>query len=363
MSFIPKLLRVASLCKLAVTALVASALCGGIVVPSATAQNPRANPGPRTVWPLTIVLPPRLVAGQPATLAVADSDGKLVAGTTVELGSGERVTTDRTGRAYFTAPAGGSVLIAKGDGTAAAVLVDSPSPADAKQPITVAPDVSLRDRFSICGGGLRGDADAYEVTINGEPGLVLAASPACVVVLAGAKAAPGSATISLEAGNQKWTASTALVSLEFEPAHPGLLPNQRGVLTVRVQGSERKLEISVENGVPSVIQFHRGDTQELRTSGGPQNVAQIEVKAIRAGDFSFHARLLAPPDAAAARRFLQAAEPLAAPEMQRSLRRMADQLEHHPRDVAKVRLELAPLIAQTAPGDLHTVLAAAAAAL
>jgi len=347
----------------AMLAFIVAVLFGGIGAQPVRSQSPRANPGPLTSGPLTIVLPPRLVPGQPVTLAVTDADGKLVAGTTVELGSGDRVTTDRTGRAYFTAPATGGAFLVKGDNTSAAVLVDSSSSANAKQPITVAPDVSLRDRFSICGGGLRGDADAYQVTLNGEPGLVLAASPACVEVLAGAKAAPGPATISLEAGAAKWTANTSLVSLEFEPPQPALLPGQRGKLTVHVRGSERKLDISVENGAPGVLQFLRGDIQRLQTSGGPQNVAQIEVKAIRAGDFSFHARLFSPPDAAAARRFLQAAEPLAQVSLQPKIRKLSERLQHHPRDSAKVRQELAPMIAQTASGDLHTLLSAAESAL
>jgi hypothetical protein len=358
-----KLGRVRALCNRVLFACVAAVVLGGMVPRGALAQNPIANPGPRTVWPITIVLPPRLVAGSPATLAVTDAEGKLVSGTTVELGSGERVSTDRTGRAYFTAPASAGVLLAKGDGVSAAVLVDPPRPNDAKQPITVAPDVSLRDRFAICGGGLRGDADAYQVTLNGEPGLVLAASPECVVVLAGAKTAPGRVDITLEAGKTKWTANTSLVSLEFEPPKPALQPEQKGKLIVRVHGSERKLDIVVGNRAPKVLQFARGDPQELQTSGGPQNLAEISVKAVRSGDFSFRARLASPPDVVAARGFLLAAAPLAPAAMQREIRKMADRLQRHPRDFAKIRLELAPIVAQTAAGDLHTLLAAAEAAL
>ncbi|HLE35737.1 MAG TPA: hypothetical protein VI699_01175, partial [Candidatus Acidoferrales bacterium] len=52
----------------------------------------------------TIVLPPKLSAGQQTTLAVLDSSGRLASSAVVEFSGGERVTTDATGRAVFTAP-------------------------------------------------------------------------------------------------------------------------------------------------------------------------------------------------------------------------------------------------------------------
>src|SRR5271166_4292735 len=57
-----------------------------------------------TTWTVSIVLPPKLVAGQPATLAVLGVDHRLAEGITVDLGKGQRVKTDRTGRAFFTTP-------------------------------------------------------------------------------------------------------------------------------------------------------------------------------------------------------------------------------------------------------------------
>ena len=71
------------------------------------------------------VLPARIVAGQPATLAVLGLDGKLAADVKVDLGNDQRVTTDATGRASFTAPGIGAVLLAKVSGTSAAALLDS----------------------------------------------------------------------------------------------------------------------------------------------------------------------------------------------------------------------------------------------
>jgi hypothetical protein len=303
------------------------------------------------------------VASRPATLAVLGVDGKLGSGVAIDLGNGQRVTTDRTGRAYFTAPASGDIFLAKGPGASAASLVDPALTADAPKALTVAPDVSLHEQFSICGSGLRGDADAYEVWINREPSLVLAASPVCIVVLPGANAKPGQATISIKAGASQWKAKTTLVSLDFESPRPPLLPDKKGHLLVRVNGSEQRLGIVVENRTPGVLRFLRGDKQELRTRGGPQNFAEVSVKTIRSGDFSFRARLLPPPDVASARRYLQAAAPLAPNETQLDIRKLADRLAHHPREFDQVRQKLSQMVAHTIPGDFRTLLAAAESAL
>src|SRR5580704_15781782 len=81
----------------------------------------RAQAAPVTKFPVSIVLPPKLVAGQPGTLAVLDADGRLAPDVTVELGPQQntsqgkvqRVTTDITGRAFFTAPPQGGVIFAR----------------------------------------------------------------------------------------------------------------------------------------------------------------------------------------------------------------------------------------------------------
>src|ERR1700740_453783 len=70
----------------------------------------RAQSTSATTWTVSIVLPPRLVAGQPATLAVLGVDGRLAQGITVDVGRGQRVKTDKSGRAFFTASADAPVL-------------------------------------------------------------------------------------------------------------------------------------------------------------------------------------------------------------------------------------------------------------
>jgi hypothetical protein len=314
-------------------------------------------------WMVTIVLPPSVVAGQPATLAVFGVDGKLAPGVSVEVGKHERVVTDTTGRATFTAPADGGVVVAKASGKAAAALVGSADQGNGSQTISVAPAISLKDSFSICGGGFRGEADANRVKINQERALILAASPECLIVLPGPKAAPGPASISVETGGARWNAATILVALDFEPPQPGMVPEKKSKLVVRVQGTDQPLQIVVENQTPGVLEFLRGDTQTLRTSGGVNNIVAIEVHTIRSGDYSFHARLVPPPDAATAQRYLRVATSIAPRELQHRLESLANRLIRHPRDIEKVQRELEQIISTTIAGDFRTLLESADAAL
>jgi hypothetical protein len=309
---------------------------------------------------VTIVLPPRLLANSPATLAVLGADGHLAPGVAVDIGSGQRITTDATGRASFIAPAAGA-FIATASGVSAGSLVDAPQPASPSP--TTAPAVSQHDRFAICGSGFDGNVAKDAVTINGDPAFMLAASAECLVVLPQSRTLDGPAKIEIDAAGAHATASTALVALDFLPPNPPLLPGRKGRLFVRAAGTADPLRVVVENHSPGVIRFLRGDTQELRTSGGAQNEIPVQVQAIRSGDFSFHARLLAPPDPAGAVRYLQIAEGIAPKPAANELKAIATQLERHPRDSQKSRQAIDRIARALAPGALRTLLESAAAAL
>lgn len=312
---------------------------------------------------IQVILPPRLVAGAPATLATVGADHRLVGHVRVELNNGPPIETDATGRANFTAP-GGAVLIARAGGGSAATLIDPPvagAPADV--PLRAPRFAALHNSLNLCGGGFDGNAEANRVELNGEPALVVAASPECLVVIPGVKAAPGAARIVADRLNHPAKASVTLIALDFEPPNPSLTPGQKGWLTVRARGSNRKLRIEVGNESPDVLRFAKGDTQEVVTSGGEQNIARIGVQAIRSGDFSFHARIVPPADAQAARRFLQAAEPLATADAARRLRKVEGHLARHPKQAETLRAELDRLVQASSPGDLRTLLAAARSAL
>lgn len=300
----------------------------------------------------------------PATLAVLGVDGRLASGVTVEIGA-DRVTTDETGRGYFTAPSTGQVLLAKASGSSAAALIDRVAPGGVQQAISVAPVVSLREPFSICGSGFRGDAEATHVRINGEPALVLAASPECLSVLPGQKSTAGPAQISIVSAvtpGGQWTVNTTLVAVDSEIPQANLIPGQRAQLDVRVRGSEQRLRIVVENQTPGVLRFPRGDVQELTTSGGPENIAQFDAQAIRSGDFSFDVRLMAAPDETTARAYLEAAVPLATQGRQREIGRLVKALAS-PRNFDEVRRNIDGILGETIASDFRIVLTAAKLAL
>jgi hypothetical protein len=325
-------------------------------VPGLRAQTQANSP---TTWMVTIVLPPRVMASHPATLAVLGVDGKLAPGVTVTTGDGQTVTTDGTGRAVVNVPASGDYLLAKGSGASAVALIDPAVGASEPGETTLPAVVSVRDRFWICSAGLRGDADADSVQINGDPAVVLAASPECLVALPSAKAKPGPATIAVQSPGTQASGTTTLVALDFDAPEPPPVPEKKSRLTVRVRGSDQKLGIIAENKTPGVLRFLRGDTQELLTSGGAQNIAALDVKAIRSGDYSFRARLLPAADLGVAQRFLQAAAALAPEDSRNEIAGYVKELPRHPRDEARVRAAVGAILMGTIPGDFRTLLNAA----
>ena len=312
---------------------------------------------------LTIVLPPRVMAGHPATLAILGADGKLAVGVRVDLSDGQSVTTDRTGRALFDARATGDYVLARSSGALAAALIDPAVAASEPTATTLPTFVSIHDRFWICGAGLRGDADSNDVKINGQPALVMAASPICLVALPPPDARPGPAAISIEAPGVQSSAMTTLVSLEFESPKPALKPGEKGQLTVQAQGSDKRLPIVIRNESPTVLKFVRGDVQELVTSGGSPNFVAIRVQAITSGAFSFSARVLQAADTLSADRYLRAATPLAPKESRREVSQLTRRLASHSHDADKVRAKLDKLASGTGEGDFRALLDAARAAL
>jgi hypothetical protein len=317
-----------------------------------------------SVRPVTIVLPPHLLANTPATLAILGPDGHLAVGVEVAIGDGQHVTTDATGRAMFIAPPDGA-FIASASGVSAAALVDAaPMQASAVAgSATVAPEVSQHDRFTICGSGFSGNVASDAVTINGDRAFVLAASPVCIVALPQPRTLAGPARIEIDAPGTRATASTSLIALDFVPPNPPLLPGRKGKLFVRAEGTTSALDLIVENHSPGVVHFLRGETQRVRTSGGAANQVAIQVQAIRSGDFSFQARIVPPANPAAALRYLEIAEGVAPRSMQGELKTIASDLAKHPRNAEKVQPVLARLVGTLPAGSLRILIEAAGDAL
>jgi hypothetical protein len=329
----------------------------------AAARVALAQSSPSTTWKVSIVIPPKLVAGQDATVAILGVDGRLAEGITVDFGEDQRRKTDSSGRATFTVPTGVRFVIANALGSSVAALVDDAVPPSTSQGMKVPTVIAQRDQFVIWGTEFHGDAQENHVSFGGDPAFVLAASPECLVVAAGTRAIPGPVRILIQSPPAQWNASSTVVGLNFDPPLPPLEPDKRSRLQLHVQGSEAPLRVLVSNKTPRILHFIRGDEAQVTTSGGAQNTASIEVQALATGDFSFDARLLPDPDAETARRFLEAAEMLAPRDDKNQIKKLADRLKRHPEDSLRVWVELRNVESLTIAGDFRTLLEAATAAL
>jgi len=323
-----------------------------------------AQSGPGT----TIILPPRLLTAQQATLAVLDSAGRLVPAAVVEFSGGERVTTDSTGRALFTAPSEPGVLIARlpsrSARASAMVGAPTPNPPDGVQVLDYPSVATLDDRFVVEGTGFRGDANSVQVMLGSQPALVLASSPLSLVLLPHPRLKPGAAQLVLEvAGRSPGPVPITLVSLDILPLENALKPGEKGALTVRVRGTDQRLVIEARNQTPEVIQFQRGNVLRVPSSGGVVNDALIEIHALKAGDFSITARLVPGvsglPDVESARQKLIAARQIAPEEWQDRVSRLIRRIERDPQDALKVRDELEKMLAEIPPGEFGRQLEAA----
>ena len=251
----------------------------------------------------TIVLPHELVAGAPASVAVLDAQGRLAPGVPLQFTLGlrseviQRLTTDRTGRAVFTAPATPGVIFAQIVGgrekVSSVVAPASVAPAGGPRATSYPEAASITDGFEVSGEGFRGEADGNDVTIGGAPGLVLAASPVALVVFAAPALHPGPTEFQVESSSRKSPAyPITLVSLELGAVSPRLDPGQRQTLTVRARGTRERLLVEAHNLSPAVATIARSDPLRLETSGGERNIAQFEIMGRRPGDFRISIRLI-----------------------------------------------------------------------
>lgn len=326
---------------------------------------------------VSIVLPQKLVAGQPATLAVVGADGKLAAGAVVEFSGGVRVTTDETGRASFAVPEQLGVLTARLTDRRLPNLRDVsatvvPLPTNLPDGVVVhqAPQiVALHDRFTVSGSGFRGEADANQVTVGGQRAAVLGASPLELVLVPNPQTPLGLAQILVEVeGRTSAPVSLTLAAIEIASDKARLAPKEKGRLTVHVRGAWQRLDLEARNLTPDIVKLPLGDVQRLITTGGSEsNTAEIELQGRRAGEFSVSVRLVPavaglPDTQAAIKQLLQSLRfaPQASIE---PINRMIHRLERHPQDAPKVRSEIERLLADNPSGDFRKMLEAARDAL
>jgi hypothetical protein len=332
----------------------------------------------------TIVLPQKTVAGAPATLAVLDAAGRMLPHVAVELSGSQRVrstlvarwekvTTDDTGRALFTAPGEPGVLTARIPGhdvTASSPVANSPDPA----PQTSAENfstavrvlgyphfISLHDRFTMEGIGFRAEADANRVFLAGQACLVLASSPVSLVVLPGLHIPIGEIDLRVAVAGRD-AASNTVVMVLLEISGPPEPPSAgaQGKLIVLTHGTRERLAVEVRNGSPEIIQLLRGNVERVTTSGGERNAAEIETQFLAAGDYAVTARLIPTdsglPDMEAARQKLIAARALATGNWAARADRVIRRIDRAPQDVAQIRAELERMIDDKPSGQFAFLL-------
>ena len=242
-------------------------------------------------------MPRRIVSGERATLAVLDVNGRLTPGVTVNFSNGDRLTTDVTGRALFVAPLNPGVIfgsIAGRTGRVATAILSPSEAVSASIEVSSTPRVaSLTDRFEIFGKSFCGDADANHVTIAGQPAIVLASSPAALVVLPPSELQPGSAAVEVSCAKRHSSEfSATFVGLELEADSSPLKPGEQRTLTVRVRGTLAKVALEARNLAPEIAGLTGGNPVRASSSGGTENSANFEVVGRNNGGFLISIRLV-----------------------------------------------------------------------
>ncbi len=315
------------------------------------AQKPPSAPAASAAR--IIVVPRRLVAGAPATLAVLDVQGQLTPGVALEFTGGARVTTDQTGRAIFTAPAMPGVVFvqfAGRPGKVSTVVLPAPENPSTELRVTSYPRVAaIADRFEITGRGFHGEADANRATVGGRLALILAASPVSLVIFPSPEVATGATKLQVETAGQKTgELPMTLVSLSLSATSARLEPGEHQKLSVEVQGSPERLMIEARNLAPELAELPRGNPLRMVTSGGEKNSAQFEVVGRKAGDFLISIRLVPGvsglPDIEAALKQIEAARRLAPSADALKLDEVRMQLERDPQSYLKARNALERLL-------------------
>ncbi len=246
-----------------------------------------------------LLLPRKVVSGERATLAVLDIGGRLTPGVDVVFSNGDKVTTDTTGRALFVAPLNATMIhanIAGRSGRVVSTVLTAAQAPSATMQVASAPRIaSLSDRFEISGSGFCGDADSNHVLINGIPGLVLASSPASLVVLPPIDLDPGPAKVQISCGQRTSEVLTMVfVSLELDAHTAELAPGEKRDVIVHITGSSAKITLEAHNLAPAVAELVGGTTVRALSSGGAENEARFRLSGKQHGTFMISIRLLSP---------------------------------------------------------------------
>lgn len=255
------------------------------------------RPTPAVSGARILLLPRRVVSGERATLAVLDVNGRLTPGVTVNFSNADRLTTDATGRALFVAPLNPGVIFASIAGrtgrVATAILLPNEAAPASIEVSSASRVASLTDRFEVFGKGFCGDADANQVTVAGQRAIVLASSPASLIVLPPQDLQPGDAAVEIScAKRQSPRFSITLVGLDLEADSSPLKPGEHRELTVRVRGTTAKITLEARNLAPEIAELTGGNLARASSSGGAENLGKFEVVGRKNGSFLISIRLV-----------------------------------------------------------------------
>jgi hypothetical protein len=271
---------------------------GGLFVLATILATPAlAQQAPPASGARILIMPRRIVSGDHATLAVLDMNGRLTPGVGVVFSNGDHLTTDATGRALFVAPLTPGIISASISGRSGRVHTTVLRPEEAgtaSLEISLAPRIaSVSDRFEMTGHGFCGDADANRVTIGGQSALVLASSPASLVVLPPVELDSGTAQVRVSCGKRDGAPFTIkFVLLTLEADSSPLAPGDHRTLKVRVRGTTAKVALEAHNLAPDIADLDGGNPARVSSSGGTDNAAQFQLIGREKGSFVVSIRLL-----------------------------------------------------------------------
>lgn len=346
------------------TKLVVAGLCflGLAIVISAQSAIPKDDQS-------RIVLPLELVAGQPATLAVLAANGHVVAGVNVVLSNGQVVTTDESGRAHFLGPPDTGPMFARIVGTdvreAADVLAQTSNSNDVQ--LTRMPKLaSLRNYLAIGGHGFQGDADRNSVKVGEKAVLVLASSPVELIAMLPVNSPVGSVNLRIIEGKTEMAAPLALVDVvSLGPPNVPIRRGQKARLVLRVEGTAEPVNLEIKNLSPQFIQFPHGNDAVIRTTGGADNAAVVQLKGVGAGSFSFTASLedSSKIDGEVARAFLEASQKMAGSNTAKRIQVLMNELNQSDMETPRVLEQIHQISGLESSLDFQALIRAASRAV
>jgi hypothetical protein len=215
----------------------------------------------------------------------------------VAFSNGDKLTTNATGRALFVAPLNLGVMFASIVGRAGRVTTAILSPSEAAASaveVSSAPRVaSLTDRFEILGRGFCGEADANQVSVAGQPAIVLAASPVSLVVLPPMDLGPGPASVEISCLKRRAPSfAITFVALDLDADSSPLKAGEHRAVTVRVHGTSAKIVLEARNLSPDIAELAGGNPVRVSSSGGAENLAHFDLTGRKNGSFIISIRLV-----------------------------------------------------------------------